>query len=176
MLSQLFKTSERVKILETVLKKDRITVTEITNETKLSKGMVSRYLKLMKDQDILLREKQTYYIQNHSRTRGLKVLLNLEKLKWEVIRLGWIESAGIYGSWASGTNTELSDVDVWIKVSSYPSEDELNLLYKNIKNMTTSEVNMLILTPEKLREIKKTDPTFYHSLMVGSLVLEGEPL
>lgn len=175
MLFHLFKTPERMKILETVLKKKKITVSQITQETGVSKGMVSRYLKTMKAENFLNRKKQTYYLINHARTRALKILLSLEQLKWDEISPKWVESVGLYGSWASGTNTELSDVDIWIKVVNYPSEDEMNQLYKNIKNNTNSEVNILILTPEKLEQMKKTDPPFYHSLQIGSLLLEGEP-
>jgi DNA-binding transcriptional ArsR family regulator len=175
MLTYLFKTPERIKILETVLKKEKITVSQITQETGVSKGMVSRYLKTMKEENFLHREKQTYSIINHARTRALKTLIGLQQLKWDEISPLWAESAGLYGSWASGTNTELSDVDIWIKVVSYPSEDEMNQLYKNIKNNTYTEVNILILTPEKLEQIKKADPPFYHSLQIWSLILEGEP-
>lgn len=174
MLTFLFKTSERMKILETVLKKDKITVSQITQETGVSKGMVSRYLKTMKEENFLHREKQTYYIINHARMRALKILIGLQQLKWDEISPIWVESAGLYGSWASGTNTELSDVDIWVKVVNYPLEEEINQLYKNIKNNTNTEVNILILTPEKLEQIKKTDPPFYHSLKRGSLLLEGE--
>lgn len=176
MLSQLFKTTKRVKILETVLKRNKSTVTQITKETGISKGLVSRYLTLMKDQHFLEREEQTYHLKNHARTRALKRLLNLENLIWDDISPKWAKSAGLYGSWASGTNTEQSDVDVWIKVASYPTEEELNQLYKKIKNITTTEVNMLILTKEKLEQIKKIDPPFYHSLQKNSLLLKGEPL
>jgi predicted nucleotidyltransferase len=176
MLSTLFKTPERIKILETVLQKEKTTVTQITLETGLSKGMVSRYLKIMKEHELLYRKKQTYYITNNTLSKALKVLINLEKLKWEKMSPGWVESAGLYGSWASGTNSELSDVDIWVKVNIYPSEEELNQLYKVLKEMTNSEVNIIVLTTERLEQIKKTDPPFYYSLLTGSLVLEGESL
>ncbi|WP_321421826.1 helix-turn-helix domain-containing protein [uncultured Methanobacterium sp.] len=100
-LTHLFKTSERMKILETVLKKEKITVSQITRETGVSKGMVSRYLKTMKEKNFLHREKQTYYIINHARTRALKILMGLQQLKWDEISPIWVESAGLYGSMAS---------------------------------------------------------------------------
>lgn len=176
MLSKLFKTSERVKIFETVLKRDSVTVTEISQDTNLSKGLVSRYLNIMKDSGFLERKNQKYIVKKQPKTRAIKLLLNLENLKWEEIRPEWGLSAGLYGSWASGTNKEESDLDIWIKVGKYPSEEDLNLLHKNLKKNTSSEVNLLILTATKIEKMKKTDPPFYHSLQRNSLILEGEPI
>lgn len=174
MISQLFKTQERLKILHEALLSRTITVTEISKDTGVSKGLVSRYLNEMKEEGLLERKGRNYYQINQPITRAIKVFLNLNILRWNEITAEWIESAALYGSWASGTNTEESDVDIWIKTGENPSEDELNLLYKNLKIQTASEVNILILTPEKLESIKKTDPPFYHSLQRNSLLLEGE--
>lgn len=176
MINVLFKTPERLKILREVLLRPTVTVTEISKDTGLSKGLVSRYLNEMKDENLLERRGRDYYIKNQPITRAMKVLLNLETLKWDEINASWIESAALYGSWGTGTNTEESDVDLWIKTEDPPSEEDLNRLYKKLKTNTASEVNILILTPEKLESIKKTDPPFYHSLQRNSLLLEGEPI
>jgi predicted nucleotidyltransferase len=176
MISPLFKTPQRLKILNEALKKDNVTVTELSKECVLSKGLVSRYLNIMKEEGLLERRERTYHIRDQALTRAIKVLLNLETLRWEEVTMEWIDSAALYGSWASGTNTEESDVDIWIKVEQLPSPSKLNLLHKKLKNRTNSEVNILILTPEKLESIKKSDPPFYHSLQVNSLLLEGEPI
>jgi predicted nucleotidyltransferase len=175
MLSPLFKTEKRIKILETALKRNKITVKDISRDTGVSKGLVSRYLDYMRKEGLLNRSGQSYHLQDQVLTRALKILLNLEKLNWNEITPKWAISTGLYGSWASGTNKEESDLDIWIKVEQYPSEDELNHLYKNLKSRTASEVNMLILTFQKLDSIKKTDPPFYNSLQRNSLILEGEP-
>ena len=88
----------------------------------------------------------------------------------------WSQSAALYGSWASGTNTDESDVDIWIKTDKAPSTHELTQLYKKIRNKTSSEIHILILTPEKIEHIKLNDPPFCDSLKNNSLVLEGEPV
>ena len=176
MINQLFKTPERLKILREVLLRTHITVTEVSKDTGLSKGLVSRYLYEMRDDGLLERKGRNYYLKNQAITRAIKVLLNLDTLSWEKITDSWIKSAALYGSWASGTNTEESDVDIWIKTDRNPSEEELNLLYKELKTRIASEINILILTPEKLESMKKTDPPFYHSLQRNSLLLEGEPI
>lgn len=176
MISELFKTPERLKILREVVIRSTITVTEISKDTGLSKGLVSRYLNEMKDESLLERKGRNYYLKDQAIIRAIKVLLNLEAIRWEEITASWIESAALYGSWASGTNAEESDVDIWIKTDENPPEEKLNLFYKELKTRTTSEINILILTPEKLESIKKTDPPFYHSLQRNSLLLEGAPI
>ena len=88
----------------------------------------------------------------------------------------WSQSAALYGSWASGTNTDESDIDIWIKTDKAPSTHELNQLYSKLSSRTSSDVHILILTPEKLDDIKLNDPPFYNSLMKTSLVIEGEPV
>lgn len=176
MFSHLFKTPERLKMLHEVLLRNSCTVTEITKDTGVSKGLVSRYLNEMKEEGLLERKGRLYHFKNTAITRALKVLLNLETLNWDDLTAVWIESAALYGSWASGTNMDGSDVDLWIKTDKNPSEEQLNLLYKKVKIQTATEVNILILTPEKLESIKKNDPPFYHSLQRNSLLLEGEPI
>lgn len=176
MINYLFKTDERIKILKTILNKYNCTVKDISTETGVSKGLVSRYLDHMRKDGLLERSGMTYHAKSQSLTKALKIVLNLDKLKWNEISPRWVESAGLYGSWASGTNKEDSDLDIWIKVKQYPAEDDLNELYKNLKDKTSSELNILILTSDKLESIKKSDIPFYNSLKNNSLILEGDKI
>jgi predicted nucleotidyltransferase len=176
MLSTLFKTKERQEILDYVLKRDQISVTQVSNDTGISKGLVSRYLANLKQMDIVKRNGQKYQVNDKALTRAIKILINLKYLRWETITKKWILSAGLYGSWADGTNTEESDIDIWIKVDKYPSEYQLNSLYKDLRNKTFSELNLFILTPEKLKNIKQYDLPFYNSLLNSLLILEGDAL
>ncbi len=176
MLSELFKTQERLNILGEVFLRNEIRVTEISKDTNTSKGLVSRFLKEMEKEGILLRKGQKYYNKNTPLVKAIKVVLNLNILKWEEISPPWSRSAALYGSWASGTNTDESDVDIWIKTDKAPPTHELTQLYKKIRNKTSSEIHILILTPEKIEDIKLNDPPFYDSLKNNSLVLEGEPV
>lgn len=176
MINYLFKTDERVKILENVLERYSFTVKDISTETGVSKGLVSRYLDYMRKYGLLERSGRIYHVKSQSLTKALKIVLNLDKLKWDEISPPWVESTGLYGSWASGTNKEDSDLDIWVKVKEYPSEDDLNILYKNLKDKTSSELNILILTSDKLESIKKNDIPFYNSLKNNSLILEGDKI
>lgn len=176
MLSELFKTQERLNILYETFLRDEIRVTEISKDTNTSKGLVSRFLKEMEKEGLLERKGLKYYNKNTSLVKAIKVMLNLNILRWEEVSPPWAQSAALYGSWASGTNTDRSDIDIWIKTDKAPSTEELNQLYNKLSSKTSSDVHILILTPEKLDDIKSNDPPFYNSLMKTSLVLEGEPV
>jgi DNA-binding MarR family transcriptional regulator len=50
------------------------------------------------------------------------------------------------------------------------------LLQRDLSLQTSSEVDLLVLTPEKLERIKREDPPFYNSLIMCPVTLKGEPL
>lgn len=176
MLTELFKTRERVKILNYTFYTDKSSVTEISRETKVSKGLVSRFMKYLEKTGLIEKYGRTYHPKVNEKTRAIKVLLNLEKIDLDLDTLDWADSIGIYGSWASGENTFESDFDVWVFVKKYPSEYKISKLHKDLQDMAQSEVNMLILTPEKLERLKNTDKPFYNSILRNSIILKGESL
>jgi hypothetical protein len=45
-----------------------------------------------------------------------------------------------------------------------------------LSQQADSEVNLLVLTPEKLERLKKEDTPFYNSLVMSSVTLKGESL
>jgi predicted nucleotidyltransferase len=102
--------------------------------------------------------------------------LNLERIDLSALFLGSVKGLGLYGSWARGTNHQESDLDVWIKADSLPPESVLARLQKDLSLQSDSEVNLLVLTPEKLERLKKDDTPFYNSLVMSSVTLKGEPL
>lgn len=176
MLTELFKTKKRVKILYYILYQDAFTVSQVSKETGVTKGLVSRYLNYLNTGGFLDRFGNLYNIRDCAHTRAVKLLLNLNKINIDLMNVNWATGAGIFGSWAHGTNTYKSDIDLWIKVDIYPSENELAYLQKDVRTMTGAEVNLLVLTPKKIDEIKKTDPPFYNSLIRTSVILVGEPI
>lgn len=176
MLTELFKTQKRVEILNYVLYANNSSVTEISRETKVSKGLVSRFMKYLENSGLIEKSGRTYHPKDNEKTRAIKILLNLEKIDLDLDNLDWADSVGIYGSWASGENTFESDFDVWVFINKYPSEYKIGKLNKNLRTLANTEVNMLILTPEKLERLKKTDKPFYNSLIKNSIILKGESL
>lgn len=176
MISELFKTNERIQILNYVLYNEESSVTKISKETGVSKGLVSRFLKYLEISSIIEKMGLKYRPENNAKTKAIKILLNLDKINLNLDNLAWAETIGIYGSWASGTNTYESDLDVFVRVNEYPSEYEISKLNKDLKDKTMNEINILVLTPEKLNKLKNTDKPFYNSLLINSIILKGESL
>ena len=125
-------------------------MSETARKLNLSKGLVSKYF------DILVNEKM------------LKVL----SIPQIFFKYKFVKAVGLYGSSAKGTNTKESDIDLWIKIEK-TKDEEIAKLNSELSNKIES-VALLVLTDEKINELKKSDLTFYHSLYFGSIILYGE--
>jgi len=172
----LFKSTERLKILYYCLYRKEFTVVQTSRETGVTKGLVSRYLNKLYKFDLLDRKDRTYFLKDSSKLRAIKLLLNLIKIDEHLLKRDWIEGIGLFGSWAQGKNTNESDVDIWIKAKTYPVELELSKLQEKIKTMTESEVNLVVLTTKKIKELKEKDKPFYNSLIKDAILLWGESI
>lgn len=176
MLTELFKTKERTKILRYVMYRNTSTVAEVSRATGVNKGLVSRYLRYLEALKLLVRKDRKYSPTDEAPSRIVRLLINLEMIDLSTLSLDFAEGLGLYGSWAGGTNHLESDLDVWIRVNSLPSESELARLQRDLGRQVGAEVNLLVLTPEKLERLKQEDPPFYDSLRMNSVTLAGEPL
>lgn len=173
-INRLFSTKERVEILNHVIYLNReFGVIETAKKTRLSKGLVSKYFEILVNEDVLLKRGTKYIINNNGIVKGIRILLNLQKMDPKLFRKHrFVRAVGLYGSCSKGTNIVDSDVDLWIKVDKANDEDLSRLtasLRKKIENL-----KILILTNEKIKQLKEKDPLFYHSLYFGSIVLYGE--
>jgi len=172
--SRIFSSRERIKILKNIIfREDEFGVNEIAKEVKLSKGLVSKYFDILVKEKILGKKKRKYYVKSNVLVKSLKILLNLTKIDLKIFKkYKFVKAAGIYGSCVKGTNTENSDVDLWIKVS--------NLNQKSIPKLTSElrkkveNIKILVLDDEKLERLKKEDPLFYYSLYFGSVLIFGK--
>jgi predicted nucleotidyltransferase len=174
MLTELFASKERLKLLYEILYSDESTVRQLAEDAQVSVGLASGYLKTLEHFNLVVRAKNKYFVRDSSRSRALKVLLNLERIELDKLDYDWTNGIGLFGSWARGENMKGGDLDVWVKVESYPSEFELAKLQRRFTEMTGSETNLLVLTPKKLEELRARDKPFYHALLRDSIVLRGE--
>jgi predicted nucleotidyltransferase len=176
MLIELFKTEERAKVLRYVMFRNSFSVAEVSRASGVTKGLVSRYLRLLVEHGLLQKEGREYSPHDGAHSRAIKLLLNLERIDLSTLSLGSARGLGLYGSWARGMNHQESDLDVWIRADNLPSESDLARLQKDLSQQSDSEVNLLVLTPEKLERLKREDPPFYNSLVKNSVTLIGESL
>ena len=176
MLTELFKTEERARVLRHVMFRSALSVAEVSRATGITKGLVSRYLRRLVECGLLQKNGRRYSPLDGAHSRAIRLLLNLERIDLSALSLGSAKGLGLYGSWARGTNHQDSDLDVWIRADSLPPESELARLQRDLSLQAGVEVNLLVLTPEKLQRLKREDPPFYNSLVTNSVTLKGESI
>jgi predicted nucleotidyltransferase len=152
-------------------------VRELARKLDLSPAYISKTLKTLRDEGVI---KNNRVNLNSPMVRALKIFLNVKKLVEkgiiDKIKSLNIISAGVYGSWANGTNYEDSDLDIWIKVKKHPGEVKIASLVGEIRKVIERNVQMLVLTPDNVERLKREDPIFYYSLAFGSIVIYGETI
>jgi len=71
-----------------------------------------------------LKSSLTLFVRNNIRTKVIKILLNLGNFDVNLFEgYDFVKSAGLYGSYAKGGNTEDSDIDLWILTGETGEED-----------------------------------------------------
>lgn len=172
----IFSTRERIRILESIIfkeNKNNISVNNIANQLKLSKGLVSKYFEILSKEGILKKTERKAFITDSSLVKGVRILFNMKKVSPKIFKkYPFVKSASIYGGCAKGENIEDSDVDLWIRVKD-TDEDRLASLTSEL-NKKIKNVKVLFLTNGKIEKLRKEDPLFYHSLVFGSLIVYGE--
>ncbi|WP_456366777.1 nucleotidyltransferase domain-containing protein [Thermococcus sp.] len=176
-MHELLSTEERTRVLQYVLERDTVGVEEVAKATGLSKGLVSKTLSLLAKYGMAEKDGRKFKILETPQKRELKRFLNFVTLypKLKDLKENWIISLGIYGSFARGENRPESDLDVWV-FTKKPGISRSARLKREIELAVGREVNLLLLTPNRLKALRENDPVFYYSLVYGSLVVWGDPL
>ncbi len=180
MLEQLLSTRERLKILRYVLnhpsKAHR--VREVADALSVSVGSVSAYLAVLKKAGLLSRKANEFRVRvDAPLVRAAKILLNVDALEvGPAHRLPGCRGVGVYGSWGNGSNSETSDIDLWITVDAMPETETVAQASKKLKERMHREVHLLVLDPTRKDALIRDDPAFYSSLFYGSIVLHGRAI
>lgn len=148
-------------------------MTNTAKRLKVNPGLVSIVVKRLTKKGIV---KSGVVDLTDPETRGMKIMFNVHRIAPLVGKLrGMLRAKGIgmYGSWAKGTNTGKSDVDLWFKVKEYPKASDAARLRSYIRMKVGSEPGLLFLTEDKANELRKENPPLYYSLY-HSFLLWGE--
>ncbi len=173
-MKNLFSTSQRIKILQTVIfSTDSVSVNNTASQLKLSKGLVSKYFQMLHKQRILKKENGKLYVSEAPSVRAIKIMLNINNIDTRMFnKYSFVIAAGLYGSCARGENTEDSDVDLWIRIKDVEETKAASLTAEVGKKVENAKI--LLLNDEKYGKIKEKDTMFYHSLAFGSIILYGD--
>ena len=172
----LLSTKERERILNDVFfKQGEISVADVSRILNVSKGFVSKFFSLLSKERILKKSKKKYVVLDNLKVRQLRILFNLRIFAdFNFRKYPFIRGAGIYGSCAKGENTEDSDIDIWVKIDK-KDERELAKVTGSLKKIS-GKISPLYLSEEKLEVLRNEDPSFYSSVVHGSIRLYGEDI
>jgi predicted nucleotidyltransferase/predicted transcriptional regulator with HTH domain len=186
-LDRLFSSKLRIKLLDVFLSlpNARFYIRELERKIEEEAKNVSRELKNLETLGLLISEKQgnlKYYSVNEDfflypelkaiifKTTGVKGLLKeaLEKLKG-------IETAFIYGTYATGKESESSDVDIMI--IGKPDLTELNEIISNLEEKLSREINYMCFDQEEFKKRRKAGDAFINDVLSGEkIMLKGSEL
>jgi len=173
-LSKLF-SRKNLLILKEISEKGETYIREIAENTGTSPAQVHNTIKQFKKLGFIIERKRknkklitldttsqllgktrqlinTYELQNHTSFKELQ--------KHGIV--------GIYGSFAAGTDTPESDIDLWIYSQEFIDAVELKEIARKIEKDFKKEVKLLILNTEKIKTMKENDPEFYYRLKLTS--------
>ncbi|HUU74978.1 MAG TPA: nucleotidyltransferase domain-containing protein [Methanoregulaceae archaeon] len=164
-----------MRILRYVSERKSVTVQSVAEATGVSKPVVSRYLNMLREVGLCERTGRKISWVPSPRGSAVKRFLNIVLLDEHIPSPGWARGIGTYGSWARGTNTIESDIDLWILVDSYSQDIELKIaeLQHTLAHALGYEVHTLILTKEKVEGLQHKDAPFYEEFKKDHVVIRG---
>ena len=180
-INRLFSSKLRTKLLDVFLSSPdaRFYIRELERKIKEEAKNVSRELKNLEALGLLISEKQgnlKYYSVNENfflypelkaiifKTTGVQGLLKevLERLKG-------VETAFIYGTYATGKESEGSDVDIMI--IGKPDLTELNEVISDLEEKLNREINYMCFDQEEFKERRKAGDAFINDVLSGEKIM-----
>jgi len=178
MLPDLFKSDDRVRMFRFVSENNGVTVQSTAEGVHVSKPVVSRYLNMLTDKGLCSRKGRSFRWLSTPIGNAAKRLVNIVLIEDSLSKPDWAKGIGFYGSWARGTNTRESDLDLWILVEEYNPNLEFAVaeFEQDLAEILQVEVHILILNKNKLGQLSKSDVPFYTRLIRETVTLRGEGL
>lgn len=155
-------------------------IRDIAEKLNASPGHIHKVIQFLKKNNLILEKKEKnrkiiYINGKNTLIKKIRSLINLEKLlktkSFNILKK--LGPAGVYGSFASGTNDVNSDLDLWIYTDK-KLMDFQNIL-RELENELNVKANLLALNRNKISELKKGDREFYTRIKFTSIVF-GEDI
>lgn len=149
---------------------------EISDNIKSSKGATNQSLRLFLTMEVVSREKKgtTFLYRLNFDNIVLKqfkifeVLLGIQNLIKDI--KPYCYQIILFGSCANGSNTERSDIDLFIK-----TEQKIKVQkFINKFKITNLKIQPVILDPLEIAASKREDKPFYEQIKKGIVLWEGE--
>ncbi len=154
----------------------RIKVTDVARQLGVSKGSVSLTVKELSDDRLV---KDLHVDMDNPRTRALKIMINVDNIARKGV-IGVLKKyavgIGLYGSWSKGTNTEDSDIDLWIRPKRALAQSGMAILSRSVREKLGVEAQILVLGKDRVAALKKDNQVFFYSVLFGSIRLYGEDI
>jgi len=184
MLQKLFTSKTRVKLLTLFMMNPgrEMYIREIARSTKENINAVRRELANLEEIGLLKSERKgnsKYYVANKKMpiyNELASIILKTEgvakELKDSLIEIG-VETAFIYGSFASGEATVNSDIDIFI--IGEINENKLIIKIKEVEKRLSREINYVLFTVKEFeKRVKSKDPFVLNVLKEPKAMLIGD--
>jgi predicted nucleotidyltransferase len=185
MLEKLFTSKTRVKLLNLFLlnPETELYVREVARKTGENTNAIRRELQNLEEIGLLLSEKKgnlKYYLVNKKMPIYIELTNIVLKtgrigrtLSENLTMLGSIETAFIYGSFASGSAGAKSDIDLFIIGQVH--EDELIRCIERLEKALSREINYVLFSPDEFSQrIRNNDPFIKNVLNEKRVMVIGD--
>ena len=150
---------------------------EVMKSTGVSKGSANKILRLLADKQFLTRERKgrmVFYklsIEDPV-AKQFKVLVNIYSLKELLARLRqYTRRIVIFGSCAQGTDTEQSDIDLFVLTTeAKPVREAISKFNRTIER----KVAPIVASANELSSLKKNDRGLYENIERGITLWQVE--
>lgn len=152
---------------------------EISRKTKTSIGAANSALNMLSKERILNKEKKGrlhFYSANMKNplVKQFKVLINIMKIDDLICRISGIsERIMLFGSCAEGTNTQDSDIDLFVLSRNKTS---VSAIIREFQRKFGMEVQAIIVEPKQLADFRRGNEHIYEQISSGIRLWDGNEL
>jgi len=180
-INRLFSSKIRIKLLDIFLSlpNARFYIRELERKIDEEAKNISRELQNLETLGLLISEKQghqkyysvkeNFFLYPELKRIIFKTTGVLGLLKEALAKLKGIEASFIYGSYATGKETESSDIDLII--IGKPDLTELNEMICRLENKLNREINYMCFDRKEYEERKKTKDAFISGVLSDEIMM-----